>query len=341
MAGAAASALGLGTGGSDPWQQHVVAITLEAGLAPAVDVLEIVLAAAAQAPAVAVGDGGSVSLGYEDSGPEVVFSGAVEQVSRGIHGATRIVAVNGGARLSHLRLNQSYDGRVAGDIVRDLAGRAEVTAGSVEDGADLPFYVVDDRRTAYQHVAALAQSSGFLVYLSPAGELHYAPFSADEPVQTFTYGVDILELELADTPTLMGTAAVVGEGAAGSQGQSAWSWLVKDSSPVRGEAGSGAPERLLETPALRSAAAARGAAEAQVAAAAQAAVSGRLLVPGAPAVTVGSAVEVSGVPTPALNGLYLVRALRHRFAKSAGFTTLLSISKAGAGGAGDGLGGLL
>ncbi|HEX9371256.1 MAG TPA: hypothetical protein VF897_09625, partial [Roseiflexaceae bacterium] len=216
---------GLGAGGADPWQQHVVAITLEAGLAPAVDALEIELAADAQAPTVAVGDGGSVSLGYADDGPAVVFTGAVERVARGLHGTTRVVAVNGGAALSRLRLNQSYDGRAAGEIVRDLAGRVDVATGSVEDGADLPFYIVDDRRTAYQHVAALARASGCLAYLTPAGELAFAPFAAEEPVQTFTYGVDILALELAEANPLVGAATVVGEGAAGGQGQDAWSWL--------------------------------------------------------------------------------------------------------------------
>ena len=62
-----------------------------------------------------------------------------------------------------------------------------------------------------------------------------------------------------------------------------------------------------------------------------------LLVPGSPAVVVGSAVEVVDAPQDALNGLFMVRRVRHRFSKRGGLTTLISFGRAGDGG----LGGLL
>jgi hypothetical protein len=74
-------------------------------------------------------------------------------------------------------------------------------------------------------------------------------------------------------------------------------------------------------------------------AAALARVSGRLLVPGAPAVVIGSAIAIASAPHEMLNGLCLVQQVRHRFAKGAGFTTLIGFHKA-EGGAAAGLGAL-
>ena len=148
----------------------------------------------------------------------------------------------------------------------------------------------------------------------------------------------MLALESFEAPPSAGAVTVIGEGAAGSQGSDAWSWLVKDPSGVTGSSGSGDPARLVSDPSLRSSDAAQGAADGIAAAAGAGASTARLLVTGAPKAVVGGAVAVSGAPDDSLNGTWVVRGLRHRYTKRGGFTTLLLLSKAG-GGAG-GLGGL-
>jgi len=180
----------------DPWQRNLVSVTLQLGLAPCVDMAELLLSADDQAPSVAIGDTGTVSLGYEDSSTDLVFTGQVESLRRSAHGTLRLAAGNGGAPLSRLRLNQSYEQQAAGDVVGELAGRAGVGTDTVEDGVDLPFYVLDDRRSAYEHIAALARKSGYLAYFTPEGKLNFKPFAAGRPVQTFAYGQDILALEV-------------------------------------------------------------------------------------------------------------------------------------------------
>ena len=325
--------IGLG-GSADEWAQSLVSLTVEAGLAPFADAATLHLAGAAPAPDVAVGDSGAVELGYGDDATETVFSGQVEEVRRSVQGETSVTAVNGAAQLSRLRVNQSYEQQKAGDIVRDLAGRAGADTDTVEDGADFPFYVVDDGRNAYQHIAALARKSGYLAYFTPEGKLSFAPFTAGQPVQTFTYGEDVLSLDATEVVPAVGAVTTVGEGAAGSQGQEAWSWLVKDPSAVTGSAGSGDPERLVQDASLRSTEAAQGAAEGIVDAAGRMSLTGELRVPGSPAVVVGSAVEVVDAPQDALNGLFMVRRVRHRFSKRGGFTTLISFGRAGDGGPG-------
>jgi phage protein D len=329
--------LSFGSGSADDWGRSVVSVAVQAGLAPSADTVEVYLDGSDQAPAVAVGDTGSVSLGYEDGSTELTFSGQVEGVRYSVDGATFVTAVDGGAALSALRINQSYEQQKAGDIVRDLAGRAGVATDTVEDGVEFPFYVVDDRRSAYLHIAALARKSGYLAWFTPEGKLSFAPFVAGQPVQTFTYGVDIISLEVTDAAPVVGAVTTVGEGAAGSQGQEAWSWLVKDPSSVKGSAGEGAPEREVQDSSLRSSDAAQSAADGVASAAGRTGLTGKLLVPGSPAAVVGSAIEIVDSPQEALNGLFLMRRVRHRFSKAEGFTTLICFTKTGDGG----LGGLL
>ena len=115
--------------------------------------------------AVALGDTGSVALGFGDGGTDAVFAGTVAAIHRGLAGETRVAALNGGAALAALRLNRSYEKRSVGDIVRDLAGEAGVDTGAIEGGPTLPFYVVDDGRNGWTHIADLAAKSGFLARL--------------------------------------------------------------------------------------------------------------------------------------------------------------------------------
>jgi hypothetical protein len=339
---AGGAALGLGGGSTNAWKQFVISITVETGLAPFVDAAEIDLAAGPQAPTVSVGDAGSISMGYEDSSTELVFTGQVDVVRYGVNGRIRIKASNGGAILSGLRINQSYEQQGAGDITNDLVGRAGVETDTIEAGVSFPFFVLDDRRNCYVHIAALALKSGFIAYLTPEGKLNLAPFTAGQAVQTFTYGADLLWLEWTEGTPPVGTAITFGEGAAASQGQDAWSWLQKDASEVKGTSGSGAPERQIQDRSLRTSSAVQKAADGIASAAAQLKLTGRLLVPGAPAVAVGRAIEIAGAPQANLNGTYMVRGVRHQYSKENGFTTVVHFSRVGeSAGAAAGLAGLL
>ncbi|MDQ4043678.1 MAG: contractile injection system protein, VgrG/Pvc8 family [Actinomycetota bacterium] len=323
-----------GSGSPDDWGQNVASVTVQAGLTPSVGVVEVYLDGGDQAPATAVGDSGSVSFGYEDGIAELIFTGQVEEVCQDVRGGTRVTASDGGAVLSTQRINQSYEQQKAGDIVSDLAGRAGVGTDTVEDGVEFPFYVVDDRRSAYRHIAALARRSGYLAYFTPENKLNFAPFASSQPVQTFSYGEVIISLRTTKIAAVVGAVTTVGEGAAGSQGQEAWSWLVKDPSSVTSSAGSDGAERQIQDASLRSADAARSAAEGIANATDRTGLTGELLVPGSPAVVVGSVVEIVDAPQDALNGLYLVTGVRHRFSKAKGFTSLARLAKTDGGGLG-------
>jgi phage protein D len=328
-----------GGASSDEWAQALVGFSVESAAAPWVDAATVHVASA-RGPASAPGDAGHIKAGYDDASNDVVFTGRIETVRYGLDGITRIAAATGAALLARLRMNQGYEQVTAADIVKDLASKASVETDAVEDGATYAFYAIDDRRTAWDHIAALARRSGFRAFLSREGKLNFRPVEAGGAVQTFSYGGDVLALELTSAVAAAAGVTVVGEGAAGSNGSDAWSWLLKDPSAARAEAGDDASARLRTDASLRSLDASQAAADAMAAAVTGATLAGWLLTAGAPAVAVGSTIEIAGAPQPALNGVCVVDRVVHRFGKGQGFTTRIAFRQTGPGSAAGG-GGLL
>jgi phage protein D len=316
-------------GGFDAdWARLLESVSVEAGLAPAVDVAEVVFAARDDAPNVALDDPGAVLLGFAGENPADVFWGWVDLVHRSIGGKRRIVATNLSGVLAAFRVDQGYEQQSAGAIVRDLLERAGVDPGVVEDGPELASYVVDSRASAWKHVTRLAELAGFAAWSDADGELHFGSLRPGAPVQTFTYGQDVLQLEAFQSPPGVGAVTVVGEGAAGSNGTDAWSWNLKDAAPMKATAGSGDPAVVVQIGAIRSAEAARAAAEGIATTAKLGALTARLLVPGAPKAGVGTTIAVASAPDDVLNGAWLVRGVRHRLVKARGYTTQLLLAKA-------------
>ena len=312
----------------DFWASHQLSLALDLGTAPFVDCGRLSYAVGADAPDVGLGDTLSISLGYGDSSLVSVFTGTITRHHHTATGYKTLYASGAGYDLSHLRLNQRYEQQTAGDIVSDLASQVGVPMGTVEPGISLPFYNMLGHTPAYQLIAQLAKDSGHWAYVTATGELIFATASLGQSVQTFTYGVDILDVALEETTPSMDALVVTGEGAAGSQGQAAGNWLVADSSGVRSQAGSGSHGRYLSDGALRSQAAVQSVAASRVAAAVSP-LGGRLWLAGAPAVTVGSTVTLAQLPDASLNGDFLVRQVGHRLTKAGGFVTQLHILKPG------------
>jgi hypothetical protein len=323
-----------GAASADDWGKATMSVSVETGPAPNVDVAKVVLSLNETSPGIEIGDTGSISLGYADSSIDTVFTGQIEDVTYTLQGTMCITASNGSAKVSKLRVNQSFEQQTAGEIVADLAKKAGVDTKTVEDGAAFPYFVVDDRKTAYRHIAELARKSGYLAFFGVEDVLNFAPFVAGRAVQTFTYGKDIISLQMSKRAPIWGAVSVIGEGAAGSLGEEAWSWIVKDPASVTSSAGEGDLERILPVPALRSSDAAKSAADGIAGAETLLQIIGKLLVPGAPVVAVGCAVEIKEAPNEELNGLCLVRDVRHYFSKQEGFSTIISFCKACGGGLG-------
>ena len=334
LAGAVGNVLGINLGGSaDPWQQHLLAMHIESGLAPFVDTAEITLAVTPQSPAVALADSGSLALGYSDDTAQTVFTGLVAEMRQGL-GVQQVRLTNGGAVLARLRINQSFEQQTAGDIASALAELAAVATDRVEAGADYPFYVVSQGQSVYRHLAELAQQNDFAAWLTPDDQLTFAPLVEGDPVATFTYGDNLLALQMNEAAPVFDTVTVMGEGAAGSQGAKAWSWLVKDPSAVTGAAGDGDRPRLVAAPGLRTGDLAQHTAAGVINRRNRLKITGRLLAIGAPTVTVGSTIAIANAPQSLANGGFLVQRVRHDLTRQQGFTTLIHFTKASNGSSG-------
>jgi phage protein D len=314
----------------DAWAEHLLGCEVRMALLPNVDRVRLILAAAGPNPAIA--DPGEIALGYEDAGTSAVFSGEVSDVRDALDGTRTVTLCNASAKLARARANTSYERQSAGDIVRDLASQAGADVGTVEPGTNYPFLAIDDGRSLLDHVAALARRSGFIATFDAQGALEFRSAGQTPSVQTFHYGADVLSVELSRGAPRLGTARVIGEGAAGSEGQDAWSWLLKDPQSLTSNAGQGAPTRLTIEPSLRSAQATQSAADAVSRRAAHDAEIGSVCVAGAPLVRPGSVVELAGMPHAPLDGAVLVTSVVHAFDKRRGFTTRLRFAKQAASG---------
>ena len=328
LLGAVADAVGLSGDSADPWRASLESLTLECALLPGVDVVTILLANNSRAPEVAVGDSGTIAFGYGDE-TELAFTGQIDTVRRQVAGALRVTLVNGAAQLARRRLDMSFQDQTAGEIVEALLGSVEsessIAAETVEDGITYPFCVVAGGRTLLQQIADLAQRSGHVAYFLPNGNLAFVAPSEEDAAHEFRFGQDIIALHVEERSATVNGVLATGEGAAGSSGADAWSWLVKDPSNVQAKAGDGQPQAVIQDGGLRSSDSAETAANAGLAA--QVTLAGHIVAAGAPTVAVGSTITIADAPNDAHNGSFFVRRVKHRFDNRHGFQTDLWFSQ--------------
>jgi phage protein D len=106
----------------------------------------------------AAGADAELALGYGDE-TETVLTGAVDRVGQ-VPWGTCIEVLSASAALDDLRVGRAYVQQSVGDIARDLLGQAGVGTGSIDGGAALAVYHVDERRSAWHHLRALASLYG-------------------------------------------------------------------------------------------------------------------------------------------------------------------------------------
>lgn len=283
------------------------------------DSLEVVLASLDGLKA-NLGDWASIALGYaDDGGLENVMTGSVVSIEAGLT-ITRVVVHSLASLLLHAFTDNTYVGRTAGEIVRDLAGKGGVAVERADDGIAFPSYVIDGRRNIYQHMRDLADLSGLDLYINSEGKLVFEKFYGGKKIHVFEYGKHILELQVMRSMPRAGSVEFWGESPGGSRAADAWSWLTKDFKGFSGRAGSGTPKLLVERPSLRTAEAANTASQAAYERVQRRAVRGRLLVQGDPQVRLGDSIRLVGLRED-LNRSYQVRSVNHRLNKSGGFTT--------------------
>ncbi len=265
----------------------------------------------------------TIELGYADDGELTqVMTGPIISAEPGVT-TMRVIGHSAAQKLLHSFVEQTYESKTAGAIVRDLADKAGVDVATAEDGITFPAYVIDGRRSFYVHMRELADLCGFDLYINADGELVFEKFVGGKTVHVLEFAKHIIELDVQHTPPRAGQVEAWGESPTGSQGEDAWAWLTKDFSGTKGTDGSGDPVLLLERPALRTAAAARTAARAAHTAIQRRTLRGRLLTTGRPQVKLGDAIRLQAMPDESLNASFQVRGVTHRITKPGGFTTTI------------------
>ncbi|HEY6188611.1 MAG TPA: hypothetical protein VIW80_13220 [Pyrinomonadaceae bacterium] len=261
-----------------------------------------------------------IELGYADNGgTSQVFTGKVVAVGPSLT-KTRVTGYSGADALLRTFVEQTFESKTAGAIVRDLADKAGLDVAIAKDGITFPVYVVDGRRNVYQHMHDLADLSGFDLYVNADGELVFEKFVGGKTVHVFEFAKEIVSLEVLRTPPVAGLVEAFGESPTGSQGDDAASWLTTDFSNSKGKAGSGALF-LLERSALRTKKAAGIAATALLTTIKRRSLRGRLTSFGRPQVKLGDAIQLRGLADDSLNTSFQVRKVQHRITKLGGFTT--------------------
>jgi phage protein D len=265
-------------------------------------------------------DKAQVELGYaDDSGLTQVISGVVDAVEPSLT-TTRIVGFNA-APLLRTFVDQTYEGKTAGEIVGDLASHAGIDVDTSDDGINFPAYVVDGRRSVHYHMLDLAALCGFDLYITSEGKLVFQKFANGNTVHVLEYARHVIELDIRQLPPLAAQVTSWGESPGSGHGDNAWAWLTKDFSGLKGAAGSGSPTLVLEDPALRTSDASASAADAAETVIRRRRIRGRVLVLGDPSIALGDVVQFKGLPDSSLDGSYQVRAVTHRITKTRGFTT--------------------
>lgn len=256
----------------------------------------------------------TISLGYEDD-LQPVFAGSLDSIERGLS-SIRTFALGGCLKLLDLRVNEIYTDQTAGDVVKDLAGKAGLDVGDVQDGLDLPSYYVDNSYNAYDHVRELAERCAFDVYVTPDGKLVFKEYKPAE-THPLEYAKNIISIEAAfEKPTYTSVKAY-GESPASRKGDDTSHWLTKDD--VSGEVGSGNQLEIVD-PAIRDTDTAEKVAKARLKVLSLSKFF-KLVVVGSPKIRLGDAVEVKKMPDDALNGELKVMRVEHVLNKSEGFTT--------------------
>lgn len=261
-----------------------------------------------------------IELGYADNGGFTqVMTGKIVTVEPNLT-TTRAVGYSGADALLRTFVEQTFESKTAGAIVRELADKARLDVATAEDGITFPAYVVDGRRSVYLHMQDLALLCGFDLYINADGKLVFEKFINGKRVHIFEFKKHIVAIDVQRTPPLSGSVEAWGESPGGKGGENAWAWVTTDFSGSRGKAGSGAL-LLRERPALRTTEAARTAANAALTNIQRRTLRGHVVTIGRPEVKLGDAIRLREMADDSLNTFFQVRSVHHRITKVGGFTT--------------------
>lgn len=258
----------------------------------------------------------AVSLGPVDAEIDV-FSGVITRVAQQLTGVI-IEVLAGTYPLSCYFGAQAYEGQTVGDIINDLAGRAEVETGTIDGSMAVGIWHVTEQRSAWWHINRLARLGEYEILCDETGALNVRPVGSGGLNHIFRYGAEILSLEAAHHRD-PGNSYPYGPAGAGSElGSDKWQVLLRE--PV-GDEPQG-PATIVG--ALRDRNTAEEMAQGVSAAMTRSLFSGRVRIIGDPDVRPGDTVDVTDLPGQD-DFSARVTAVCHTFDSTSGFSTTLRL----------------
>lgn len=264
----------------------------------------------------------SLKMGWSGS-TETVFTGTVTSVEHGI--SVRVITAHGSQMaLMTQRTTTTFVDQNAGDVFNALGSEAGASIGNVENGIALPRYFVTESGSLYDHAMTLAQLSGVDLFTDSDGALCFATPDASLKHSALAYGRDIIRVNITRKVPLVNGVRVFPESPSSNEGNESAGWLVKQTDPIKGEAGE-APFESLSVAVCATKEAAETAAAGRLNQIKRQSVRGHVLILGNPALTPGDRIEIEDVPEDNANGTFRIAAIDHTFNTVNGFITRLCL----------------
>jgi phage protein D len=174
----------------------------------------------------AAGADAELAIGYGDE-TETVLTGTVDRVGQ-VPWGTRLELLSASAGLDRVRAGRAYVQQTVGDIARDLLGEGGVQAGEVDGGATLAVYYLDERRSAWHHLRALAALYGIELSSNGDGSVNLHAPRAGRADHTLRAAAELLGWVAGGTAERPERRATGPFSAASEQGSDAWSLVHHD-----------------------------------------------------------------------------------------------------------------
>ncbi|MDB6062020.1 MAG: hypothetical protein JWM78_2123 [Verrucomicrobiaceae bacterium] len=201
--------------GSQQWTEQALRIVVTLELAPRVDLLTAWLPIAAPLSA---DRGDRVELKINNGEKEeIVFTGEIDSIQRDFD-KFRVNCVNAGGVLARFRPADTYENISAATVINNLLDSMGVDAGVIEAGPDLPFYVADPTRTAWEHIARVAGWGGAVARVGADNKVDASVIDASQADVALLYGREIISLHANKRSVAIDSFVVAGEAGAGDTG---------------------------------------------------------------------------------------------------------------------------
>lgn len=292
---------------------EILSINIDCDINIPLDVFRITFKPGGKGNSIKRGDEASIELGYEGSTAKV-FTGTVDSVEPRAGGAV-VTGYSVASALTRLKVHQVYEKQTAGAIAKDLAQQAGVKAKDPSDGISFPMYVVDDSKSAYEHMRELAMLCGFDLYMLPDGQVSFKKY-APKKARPFKYGRDVLHSVVQELSAQVTSVKVFEESPSSFKGADTAHWLSKK--VMGGTSGGGDQAYIIRHPAIRDKDTADKVAAAKLESL-LVSLKGSIKTLGNPKVGLGDTIELKEMPDERMNGEFEVIKASHAFNVEQGY----------------------